>query len=196
MLTLASVISGLFFVLLAGLNPWIMLTNRGGSEANGARWIRVHRTVGYVFIAVYTVTVYFMFLRLKGDSDEVSPRILLHMFLALVLAPLLIVKVLVARYQPPGSRGLLPALGIAIFAFSFTLVAINVVSLLLRNAKNDGVPLLTSVIFVLVVLAGVTMLLVKRRGADGILIAKNVTEVSGAGVSQMVPPEEAGINQP
>ena len=166
MLTLASVISGLIFVFLAGLNPWIMLTDRLSSERSGRLWLRVHRTVGYLFIAVFSVTVYFMLLRLKGESDELAPRILLHMSLALMLAPLLVVKVIVARYQPQGSRALLPALGITIFAFSFTLVAVNLVSLLLRNAKDDGVPIVTSAVFVLVVLAAVGTLLLRRRGTD------------------------------
>jgi uncharacterized membrane protein len=52
------VISGVIFVLLAGLNPWIMLTNRGNSERSGRVWMRVHRTVGYVFIVVFAITVY------------------------------------------------------------------------------------------------------------------------------------------
>ena len=128
MLTLVSVISGMVFVLLAGLNPWIMLTNRANSKPSGRTWMRVHRTVGYVFIAVFMVTAYFMLLRLKGESDELAPRILLHMLLALTLAPLLLMKVLVARYQPQGSSVLLPALGITIFLLSFTVVAVNVVS--------------------------------------------------------------------
>jgi hypothetical protein len=189
MLTLASVISGLIFVFLAGFNPWIMLTDRVSSERNGRLWLRVHRTVGYLFIAVFSVTVYFMLLRLKGESDELPPRILLHMSLALMLAPLLVVKVLVARYQPPGSRGLLPALGITIFAFSFTLVAVNVVALLLRNAKDDGVPIVTSAVFVLVVLAAVGTLLLRRRGADVSPIAKDPTEISRAGATQMTAPQ-------
>ena len=87
MFTLASMISGLLFVLLAGLNPWIMLTNRGNSERSGRLWMCIHRTVGYAFIVVFAVTVYFMLLRLKGNSDELPPRILLHMSLALILAP-------------------------------------------------------------------------------------------------------------
>ena len=71
-----------------------MLTNRANSKPSGRVWMRVHRTVGYAFIAIFIVTVYFMFLRLKGESDELAPRILLHMSLALTLAPLLFVKVL------------------------------------------------------------------------------------------------------
>ena len=87
MFTLASVISGLIFVLLAGLNPWLMLTDRTSSAGKGLLWTRIHRTVGYVFIAIFTVTAHFMFLRLRGESDELPPRILLQMSLALMLAP-------------------------------------------------------------------------------------------------------------
>jgi len=166
MLTLVSVISGMVFVLLAGLNPWIMLTNRANSKPSGRTWMRVHRTVGYVFIAVFMVTAYFMLLRLKGESDELAPRILLHMLLALTLAPLLLMKVLVARYQPQGSSVLLPALGITIFLLSFTVVAVNVVPLALRDAKGPGISTITSLAFVLVVLASVAILLLKRRAAD------------------------------
>jgi len=85
--TLVSIISGSLFVLLGGLNVWIMLTNRGSSKRNGRLWMCIHRTVGYVFIAVFTITLYFMFMRVKGDSDELPPRILLHMSMALILAP-------------------------------------------------------------------------------------------------------------
>jgi hypothetical protein len=62
MRTLLSMISGSLFVPLGGLNVWIMLTNRGSSNRNSRLWMRVHRSVGYVFIAVFTITVYFMFL--------------------------------------------------------------------------------------------------------------------------------------
>ena len=54
--TLVSMISGSLFVLLGGLNVWIMLTNRGSSKRNSHLWMRVHRTAGYVFIAVFTIT--------------------------------------------------------------------------------------------------------------------------------------------
>jgi len=67
-------------VFLAGLNPWIMLTDRLSSERNGRLWLRVHRTVGYLFIAVFSVTVYFMLLRLKGESDDLHLPSHKHLF--------------------------------------------------------------------------------------------------------------------
>lgn len=165
MQTLVSVISGGIFVLFAAVNVWIMLTDRVSSKRRGALWMRTHRIIGYAFIALFAVTAYFMFLRLRGTSDELPPRILLHMSFALVLAPLLIAKLLVARYQPPAARGLLPALGISIFALSFVLVAVNIAALLLRNTKDDGLPTIHSAVFVLVVLVALATLLLRRRDA-------------------------------
>ncbi len=69
MRTLGGLIAGLLVVMLAGLNVWIMMTDRG-SKPNGRLWMRIHRTVGYVFITVFVVTAYFMLMRLKGDMDE------------------------------------------------------------------------------------------------------------------------------
>src|SRR3984957_2293387 len=183
--TLVSMISGSLFVLLGGLNVWIMLTNRGSSKRNSRLWMRIHRTVGYVFIAVFSITVYFMFMRIKGDSDELPPRILLHMSMALILAPLLVVKVLVARYQP-GSRGLISALGITIFALSFALVVMNVVSFLLRNTKSDAVSPVVSAIFVLVVSsAAIGALLLRRPAADVSSLTTKATEFSRDGLTEV-----------
>ena len=180
--TLVSMISGSLFVLLGGLNVWIMLTNRGSSKRNSRLWIRVHRIVGYVFIAVFTITLYFMFLRIKGDSDELPPRILIHMSLALMLAPLLAVKVLVARHQP-GSRGLLSALGITIFAISFTLVAINIASSLLSNTNSDAVSTVSSVVFVLVVSGVIGTLLLRRPATAVSSVTTKASDLSRDGLA-------------
>jgi preprotein translocase subunit Sec61beta len=139
--------------------------------------MRVHRSVGYVFIAVFTITVYFMFLRSKGGTDELSPRILLHMSLALILALLLIVKVLVARHQP-GSRGLLFALGITILTLSFYLVTMNIASFLLRNAKSEAVSPVTSPKFVLVVSAAIGTLFLRRPSAEVSSVTKDAKGLS------------------
>jgi hypothetical protein len=57
----------------------------------------------------------------------------------MALAPVLLVKVIVARYQKT-ARGLLMALGIAIFAMAFTLVALNVSTHYLRLASAHKAP--------------------------------------------------------
>ena len=86
-----------------------------------------------------------MLLRVKGWSDELSPRLILHMGLALSLVPLLFAKVIVARYQK-AARGLLTALGIGILGVSFTLVALNLSIHFLRAASTGKVPVGTSVV--------------------------------------------------
>jgi ferredoxin-NADP reductase len=139
------------FVLLAGFNVWNMLSGRGVSAGHGRFWIQTHRVAGYAFIALFAIFCYFMLHRLKGWSDELPPRLILHMGLALILAPLLFVKVIVARYQK-AARGLLTALGIGIFAFAFTLVALNASVHFLRAASTGKVGLETSAIFVALVL--------------------------------------------
>jgi len=134
-----SVPLALLFVFLAGFNAWIMLSGRGASPRARRLWSQAHRTAGYTFIALFVIFCYFMLLRIRGTADELSPRLVLHMSLALVLAPLLLVKVIVVRYQK-SAWGLLSALGVAIFSIAFTLVAINVSVHYLRNLSPHKMP--------------------------------------------------------
>jgi ferredoxin-NADP reductase len=148
----------LVFVLLGGLNVWLMLAGKSGRSA-----IRLHRTAGYLFIAIYAVMFYYMALRLRGITDEVPPRVVVHIALALFLLPLLIAKVVVARYQR-SLTGVLRALGIAIFAVSFTLVALNVLPLVARMMGRNVSPLASpAVILCILGLAG--LLLLRRPGS-------------------------------
>lgn len=164
--TFAGVIAGSLFVAMGGLNVWIMLTNRGRSR-HGRLWMRVHRIVGYLFIAIFAITLFMMLQRLRGDSEEIAPRILLHMSLALMLAPLLGVKVLLVRSQC-SSHAMLCALGIVIFAISFTLVAINLAALALRNLNDAPVSISALAAFILIVLgATLTLLLRPSRLEEG-----------------------------
>lgn len=144
------------FVFLAGFNAWIMLTSRGASPRNRRLWAQAHRVCGYAFIALFAIFCYFMLLRVSGSSDELSPRLILHMGLALALAPLLLAKVIVVRYQR-AAWGALMALGISILVTAFTLVAVNVSVHYLRNASPHKVPFAISlrVIVVVVILATV-----------------------------------------
>lgn len=139
------------FVFLAGFNMWNMLTSRGTSTRSSKLWTQTHRLAGYAFIVLFAILCYFMLLRIRASEDELSPRLILHMGLALSLAPLLLIKVIVARYQK-AARGLLVALGTGIFAIAFTLVAVNVSVHFLRAAPNHKVAPRTSEALVVVVL--------------------------------------------
>lgn len=123
----ASTALSALFVFLGGLNVWLMLAKHTGKHG-----IRIHRIAGYLFIAIYSIMFCYMALRLRDISDDLTPRLVVHISLALVLLPLLLAKILIARYQKALS-GFLRALGIAIFAISFTLVALNLVPLLGRH---------------------------------------------------------------
>ena len=144
------------FVFLAGFNVWNMLTSRGTSAWSRRLWTQIHRVAGYAFIALFAILTYFMLLRIRGWSDELSPRLVLHIGLALSLAPLLVVKVIVARYQK-AARGLLMGLGIGIFAIAFTLVALNVSVHYLRVASTHKVQAETSAAVIVVVLISATI---------------------------------------
>jgi len=126
------------FVFLAGFNAWIMLTGAGASPRARKIWTQIHRICGYLFIAIFGIFCFFMLFRIRGMSDELSPRVILHMTLALLLAPLLFVKVIVVRYQK-AAWGVLMALGMTIFAFAFTLATVNVAVHYLRDAERHKI---------------------------------------------------------
>jgi ferredoxin-NADP reductase len=126
------------FVFLAGFNVWIMLTGRGAGPRGRRIWTQIHRICGYLFIAIFAIFCFFMLTRIRGWSDELSSRIILHMALALLLAPLLFLKVIVVRCQK-AAWGLLMAIGTIIFAFAFTLVAVNVSVHYLRDAEKHRI---------------------------------------------------------
>jgi hypothetical protein len=151
------------FVFLAGFNTWIMLTGRGASPRSRRLWTQAHRICGYTFIALFAIFCYFMLLRVRGSSDELAPRLILHMGLALALAPLLLVKVIAVRYQKT-SWGLLLALGISIFVMASTLVAVNVSVHYLRNASPHRVPFAISLrVIALVVALAIIAFFAKAR---------------------------------
>ena len=91
---------GSLFVLLAGANVWVMLhaSSRSKDHAAHTRLMRAHRVGGYTFILLFCVFFYFMALRIKDAPDELPPRLTFHIILALLLVPILLVKVLIARY--------------------------------------------------------------------------------------------------
>src|SRR6266566_5816697 len=154
---------GSLFVLLAGANVWVMLhaSRRSKDHAAHTRLMWGHRIGGYAFILLFCVFFYFMALRIKGVSDELPPRLTFHIILALLLIPILLVKVLIARYYRHYSSALL-FLGVTIFALSFALVAMNLVPYLLGRAASTGAPASLSLGFFLTVCSGLGFLLLRR----------------------------------
>jgi len=174
-----SLILACLFVFLAGFNVWNMLTNRGTSASRSGLWTQVHRVTGYAFIALFVILSYFMLLRLKGWSDELSPRLILHMVLALSLAPLLLVKVIVARYRK-AERDLLMALGIGIFTIAFSLVTLNLSIHYLRDASTGKVPvgISTTVILLVLISAAIAFFVKAQTKSKSPSLNKSAGELS------------------
>lgn len=118
---------GIAFVFVGAINVWLVLQAsaqvRNANASN--RLIAAHRIGGYLFIALFCVMGYFMIARLGDAGGGGSPGSMIHLTLAMVLSPLIFVKVLVARYYKSYYSLLLP-IGLVIFVLSFVLIGITV----------------------------------------------------------------------
>jgi amino acid transporter len=111
-----------------------------------------------------------MLLRIRS-ADELSPRIVVHLTLALILAPLLLVKVIVVRYQK-SAWNVLITLGVTIFALAFTLVSMNVAVHYVRDLTPHKVPFAISLRVIAVVVVSAVVALLARVENGG-----NVTRI-------------------
>jgi hypothetical protein len=144
-------VAGVVFVALAAANVVLMLeTSRPSRKAAArARLITAHRVGGYLFVIFFSIMAYSMSQRLAGlgITGHLPMYLVLHITLALLLAPLILLKVLVARRYKQ-SQSMLKALGIAIFIIAFVLVSIPVLAELLRSASTGdlGMKLATALV--------------------------------------------------
>src|SRR6201981_308034 len=137
--TSASIVLGIAFVVLGGINVWLVLEawSRVKAAKVSARMLTLHRIGGYLFIALFCVMTYYMLSRLSSGGDN-SASVTLHMALAMILAPLLFIKVLVARFYK-NQHNLLMPLGLTIFVLSFVLIASTAGPYLTRRSKIERV---------------------------------------------------------
>src|ERR1700686_749465 len=121
----ASLWLGVTFVLIGAINVWLILqaSARVRDAKAGTRLIAAHRIGGYLFIALFCVMGYFMVARLGDVAAGASPSTMIHLTLAMVLSPLIFVKVLIARYYKNHYSLLMP-IGLGIFVLSFVLIGI------------------------------------------------------------------------
>ena len=170
-----TLVLGVVFVLLAGVNAYLMLRGDRHSNPAARAWrVRAHRLIGYLFTFIYCVMTYHMVLRLKGLSDELSPRNVIHASLALILLPLLLAKIAVARHHKRQTTTL-RVLGLLIAGISYLLVIINLGAYLLRSASPASVPPFIS-IFAMTLCATIFLALLWRRSkpADALIGLDNV----------------------
>lgn len=124
--TLLSSIFSYVFILVGLTTVLIMLKLHGNPrEKTPMKFLRnLHRILGYIFLVFFLVMMGFMLRRIGGISAEFSPRVIVHMVLAMMVIPLFIAKILIARFFKRLFPNLL-LLGLAIFVLTFTLVAVT-----------------------------------------------------------------------
>src|SRR5580704_16622158 len=90
---------GIIFVLTGAINVWLILqaSIRVRDIQASARLVAAHRIGGYIFIALFCVMGYFMLARMGEVANGAPYGAMIHMTLAMVLSPLLFLKVLIAR---------------------------------------------------------------------------------------------------
>ena len=137
-----SVWLGITFVFIGALNVLLILqaSARVRNAKASARLIAAHRIGGYLFIALFCVMGYFMVSRMGDAGGGASPGTIIHLTLAMVLSPLLFVKILVARYYKSYYSFLLP-IGLVIFVLSFVLIGITAGPYLAHQTRMQTVSL-------------------------------------------------------
>ena len=138
--TSASLVLGFAFVLVGGVNVWLVLEAWSRVKATNAssRMLTLHRIGGYLFIVLFCVMTYFMVARLRSVGADTSATVTIHLALAMILSPLVFIKVLIARYYK-NQHGLLMPIGLTIFVLAFVLVASTVGPYLARATKIERV---------------------------------------------------------
>jgi ferredoxin-NADP reductase len=140
MIPISTLLAGTAFVALASVNVVLMLeTSRPTCTLNvRRRLIACHRIGGYLFVILLCIMVGIMSQRLVGLGLWKAPTfVVIHVALALVLGPLLGLKILIAR-RYKHLHALLMPLGLAIFAISFVLVSLPVLSQALQSGSPRG----------------------------------------------------------
>jgi ferredoxin-NADP reductase len=135
---------GLSFILIGAAAVWLIFdaSTSGRTQTARDRILRAHRIAGYLFIALFCFMSWFMLLRAKESPDELPLRAMAHILIAMMLAPLLLVKVVIARYYKSFTAALVP-LGLTIFILGFVLVASSAGPYLFRKAVVKEISLET-----------------------------------------------------
>ena len=113
-------------VVIGGVTVLIMLEMTGKVRDTPRRksWILVHRILGYLFLVLFASMLVFMVIKAGGFQEELPARAMIHVILALLLVPLIMIKVVIARRHAQLSTKLI-ILGLAIFGLSFGLTGIT-----------------------------------------------------------------------
>src|SRR5579863_3661140 len=101
MFGISDMLAGIIFVVLAATNVAVMmearLPMREGAETS--RLNAVHRIVGYLYVILFCIMFYSMSQKLAGVgiTGHLPTYLVFHIVLVLVLVPLLVLKIVMAR---------------------------------------------------------------------------------------------------
>lgn len=125
MIPWVSALISMVFLATGGLAVFIMirLQGKGGAE-NYQRLAGWHRLSGWFFAALFLLMIVFMLERVENYWEESSPRIAIHVALAVSLLFLIPLKVVIPRYFKKLNKHLF-LLGITTYLTAFTMVWIT-----------------------------------------------------------------------
>ncbi len=123
---LTSSILGLLFLGTGLAAALIMLDLKGRQKdrINSRKWVIYHRVLGYLFFATYLFMLAVMIIRISRYQEELAPRLIFHLVLALIIFPLAGLKILVARRLKLFTSRLI-FLGSSIFILAFVFIVIT-----------------------------------------------------------------------
>ncbi len=123
---LTSSIIGLLFLGTGLAAALIMLDLKGRQKdrINSRKLVIYHRVLGYLFFATYLFMLAVMIIRISRYQEELAPRLIFHLVLALIIFPLAGLKILVARRLKLFTSRLI-FLGSSIFILAFVFIVIT-----------------------------------------------------------------------
>jgi uncharacterized membrane protein len=121
-----SAIVSILFIITGFFTVLSMLKVQGNLKAHTSDRLStgIHRVLGYIFLFIFLIMFVFMVKKVSGFTSEFSPRVTVHFVSALILIPIFLVKILIARFFKRLYPNLV-ILGLAIFFLSFTMVGIT-----------------------------------------------------------------------
>ncbi len=133
---------GLIFVAAGGAAIWLIFdaSRLSHDAAKRDRVLRAHRLAGYAFVALFCLMTWFMILKVRDQQEDLSMRSMFHVLVALILAPLLGLKILIARRYRNYQSALIP-LGLTIFVLGFVLVSSTAGPYLFRRVTMKDISL-------------------------------------------------------
>ena len=132
---------GALFVIMAGVQVWLMLevTGRVKPKFNPRILSRIHRINGYLFLTLYLIFLYIMINKVAAANSPLDTKAIIHMTLAISIIPLLLIKILIVRYYPKAFDIVVPLLGIGIFTLATSFVFITGGYYLVKTATTQYV---------------------------------------------------------